>query len=84
MGYVEKQRGRYRARYRDPLGRVTSTTFDRRADAQRFLAEIDLKRREEAGSIPAMPTCRWPNGLRSSWRWPAGCLRARRRPTAGT
>jgi|GEM_PF-7055740 hypothetical protein len=28
MGYIEKQRGRYRARYRDAHGRVTSTTFN--------------------------------------------------------
>ncbi len=33
MGYIQKQRGKYRARYRDPLGGVTSTTFDRKADA---------------------------------------------------
>ncbi len=28
MSYVQKRNGRYRARYRDPLGRMTSTTFD--------------------------------------------------------
>ena len=41
MGYVQKRNGRYRARYRDPLGRMTSATFDRKADAQRFLAEME-------------------------------------------
>src|SRR5215831_19190639 len=32
LGYVEKQRGKYRARYRDPSGRITSKTFVRKAD----------------------------------------------------
>ena len=44
MGYIQKQRGKYRARYRDPLGRVTSTTFDRKSDAQRFLAEMETEK----------------------------------------
>jgi hypothetical protein len=41
MSYVQKRNGRYRARYRDPLGRMTSATFDHKADAQRFLAEME-------------------------------------------
>ena len=41
MSYVQKRNGRYRARYRDPLGRITSSTFDLKADAQRFLAEME-------------------------------------------
>jgi hypothetical protein len=41
MSYVQERNGRYRARYRDPLGRMTSTTFDHKADAQRFLAEME-------------------------------------------
>jgi hypothetical protein len=41
VSYIQKRNGRYRARYRDPLGRMTSTTFDRKADAQRFLAEME-------------------------------------------
>ncbi|MDP9453126.1 MAG: site-specific integrase, partial [Actinomycetota bacterium] len=46
MGYVQKRSGRYRARYRDPLGRMTSKTFARKADAERFLNEmqVDLAR----------------------------------------
>ena len=39
MGSVAKQRnGRYRARYRGPDGRTLSKTFDRKWDAERFLA----------------------------------------------
>ena len=33
MSYIQKRNGKYRARYRDPLGRMTSTTFDHKADA---------------------------------------------------
>ena len=41
MGYVEKRSGKYRARYRDPLGRLTSKTFARKADAERFVREME-------------------------------------------
>ena len=43
MGFIEKrprERG-YRARYRDPLGEQRSKTFVRKADAQRFLLEME-------------------------------------------
>ncbi len=41
MGFVEKRTGdgKYRARYRDPLGQQRCKTFARKADAQRFLVE---------------------------------------------
>ena len=43
MGFVEKRSANagYRARYRDPLGRQRSRSFDRKADAQRFLLEME-------------------------------------------
>jgi integrase len=46
MGFVEKRNGRYRARYRDPLGAQRCRTFTRRADAERFVreTEVDLER----------------------------------------
>jgi len=46
MGFIEKRNGRYRARYRDPLGRQRSETFTRKADADRFLREmqVDIER----------------------------------------
>lgn len=46
MGFIEKRSSRYRARYRDPLGRQLSETFTRRADAERFLREmqVDIER----------------------------------------
>ncbi|HEX9992283.1 MAG TPA: tyrosine-type recombinase/integrase [Acidimicrobiales bacterium] len=42
MGFVEKRSGAYRARYRDPLGRLTSRTFARKVDAERFLREMEV------------------------------------------
>jgi integrase len=43
MGFVEKRSANtgYRARYRDPLGRQRSRSFARKADAQRFLLEME-------------------------------------------
>jgi hypothetical protein len=84
MGYIEKQRGRYRARYRDPLGRVTSTTFDRKADALRFLAEMETEKARGSWIDPRhadLPLTQWSEEFLAL---AAGCLRAHRRPTAGT
>jgi len=43
MGFVERRSANtgYRARYRDPLGRQRSRSFARKADAQRFLLEME-------------------------------------------
>ena len=43
MGFIERRvgEGKYRARYRDPLGQQRSKTFGRKADAQRFLLEME-------------------------------------------
>jgi integrase len=42
MGFVEKRGRRYRARYRDPLGRLTSKSFTRKVDAERFVREMEV------------------------------------------
>jgi len=42
MGYVQRHHGKYRARYRDPLGRTTSKTFTRKSDADRFVREMEV------------------------------------------
>ncbi|HEX2272734.1 MAG TPA: tyrosine-type recombinase/integrase, partial [Acidimicrobiales bacterium] len=42
MGFIEKRSGGYRARYRDPLGRLTSKTFTRKADAERWVREMEV------------------------------------------
>jgi hypothetical protein len=44
MAYVQKQRGKYRARFPDPLGNVHSRTFARKADAERFLRQLEVDR----------------------------------------
>ena len=46
MGFIEKRNGRYRARYRDPLGRQRCETFTRKADAERYLrgVQVDIER----------------------------------------
>ena len=44
MGYIERRNGKYRARYRDPLGRAHSKTFTRKADAERFVREMETEK----------------------------------------
>lgn len=41
MAHVERSGRRWRARYRTPEGQARSRTFDRRADADRFLATVE-------------------------------------------
>ena len=42
MGFINKRGpGQYRARYRAPGGQERSRTFERRADAERFLASVE-------------------------------------------
>ena len=42
MGSIEKRGRRYRAKYRDPLGRQRSKSFTLKADAERFVREMDV------------------------------------------
>lgn len=41
MASIERRSGRYRVKYRDPLGRQRSKTFTRKADADRFAVEME-------------------------------------------
>ena len=64
MGYIERRAGEsgYRARYRDPLGRKHSRTFARKADAQRFLLEMEADKARGAWIDPRgadMPLAAW-------------------------
>ena len=43
MGFIEKRSGHYRARYADPLGKLHSKTFRRKADADRFIREMEIE-----------------------------------------
>lgn len=38
---IERRSGRYRVKYRDPIGRQRSRTFTRKADADRFAVEME-------------------------------------------
>ena len=49
MGSVERRNGKYRARYRDPLGRAHSKTFSRKADADRFVREMETEKERGTG-----------------------------------
>ena len=44
MSYIQKQGGRYRARFKDPFGNTLSRTFTSKADAQRFLLDLEADR----------------------------------------
>jgi len=41
MGYIAKERGRYRVRFRDPIGRVHSRSFVRKGDADKYRREVE-------------------------------------------
>jgi len=43
MGFIERRNGRYRARHRDPLGGQRCETFTRKADAERYLREMQVE-----------------------------------------
>jgi len=43
MGFIEKRDGRWRARYRDPLGHQRCKTFTRRDDAARYLRDMQVE-----------------------------------------
>lgn len=42
MAWIEKRSAGYRVRYRDPLGKSRSRTFQRKADADRFAREVEV------------------------------------------
>jgi site-specific recombinase XerC len=62
VGYIEKRQDKYGARYRDPLGRVTSRSFSRKADAQRYLVEMEADKARGGWIDPRkadMPLAHW-------------------------
>jgi integrase len=79
MGFIERRAGEpgYRARYLDPLGRKHSKTFARKADAQRFLLEMEADKARGSWIDPRvaeMPLAEWADEF----------LRLARRLSAGT
>ena len=78
MGFIERRNGRYRARYRDPLGRQLSETFSRKLDAERFLREVqvDIERGRWLDPSGAQLTLQSWSKEFLSWR-----VASRRRPS---
>src|SRR3546814_326817 len=62
MASIERRSGRYRVKYRDPIGRQRSRTFTRKADADRFAVEMeaDLARGQWLDPAGAqLPVAEW-------------------------
>jgi integrase len=57
----------YRARYRDPAGRERSKSFKRKADAERWLAEIEHAKSRGTWTDPALGRTRFDDWLASWW-----------------
>ena len=84
MAYIQKQRGKYRARFSDPLGNVQSRTFARKTDAERFLRQIDADRVRGQWVDPRnadTPLAAWAEAFR---RCADASRQRRRRPIAET
>lgn len=62
MASIDKRRGGYRVRYRDPLSHQRSRTFSRKADADRFAREIEVDKDRGVWIDPRgadMPLAEW-------------------------
>jgi integrase len=58
MAHIQKRDGRWKARYRGPDGRERSKMFDRRADAERWLAAVQSQIARGAWVDPARSAVR--------------------------
>jgi integrase len=71
MGHIERRvwsgKASYRARYRDPAGRERSKSFRRKADAERWLAEIEHAKGRGTWTDPALGRTRFDDWLASWW-----------------
>jgi hypothetical protein len=71
MGHIERRvwsgKASYRARYRDPTGRERSKSFRRKADAERWLAEIEHAKSRGTWTDPALGRTRFDDWLASWW-----------------
>ena len=71
MGHIERRvwsgKASYRARYRDPAGRERSKSFRRKADAERWLAEIEHAKARGRWTDPALGRIRFDDWLASWW-----------------
>jgi hypothetical protein len=71
MGHVERRvwsgKASYRARYRDPAGRERSKSFDRKADAERWLAEMEHGKARGLWTDPRLGRVRFAGWLAAWW-----------------
>jgi integrase len=58
---------RYRARYRDPAGRERSKSFDRKVDAERWLAEMEHTKSRGLWTDPSLGRVRFADWLTAWW-----------------
>jgi integrase len=71
MAHIERRvrngKVTYRARYRDPAGHERAKVFARRADAQRFLTEIENRKLKGTWTDPALGRVRFRDWLQEWW-----------------
>ena len=71
MGHIERRvwsgKVSYRARYRDPAGHERSKSFDRKADAERWLAEIEHAKARGLWTDPRLGRVRFADWLTAWW-----------------
>jgi integrase len=71
MGHIERRvwsgKPSYRARYRDPAGRERSKSFSRKADAERWLAEIEHTKTRGMWTDPRLGRIRFADWLAAWW-----------------
>jgi integrase len=71
MAHVERRvrngRVTYRARYRDPAGRERAKVFARKADAQRFLTEMENRKLKGTWTDPALGRVLFKDWLGEWW-----------------
>jgi integrase len=71
MGHVERRiwsgKASYRARYRDPAGRERSKSFARKADAERWLAEVEHAKTHGLWTDPRLGRIRFADWLTAWW-----------------
>jgi integrase len=71
MAHIERRirngKVSYRARYRDPAGHERAKVFARRADAQRFLTEIENRKLKGTWTDPAHGRVRFRDWLAEWW-----------------
>jgi integrase len=71
MAHIERRvrngKVTFRARYRDPAGHERARVFDRKAEAQRFLTEIENRKLKGTWTDPALGRVRFRDWLQEWW-----------------